>query len=556
MTPPIHSRRAISTAWTTSLALSLIFVGGGLAVDNISPQGQAHPQASVSPTRSIRKLNVNGLFEQHAAGWQGHRVALKTGKRQRSAGTLRATVKPGSEPATVSRVKPVATSRGNATYHLSAWVRSPRSSKRLCLRLRGVSAKRVVGGSETCLRAGRGWRLVRLSYHPRRGQKLRLALSSEAPRRGDVIEMRSVRVLERVGSRSSPLAGAQKCGANRRRECPTKPVESPAPAPPVPAPSPVPAPTPSATPPPPATAPSGSPLDSIVSSGFHSLLSPGPFGTASPQWSDANAWQADSSVFADRLRSVVTSAVLTVSSYGVAVVVASASDPLVTVTNTNNWGTVTGTTSFRAPAAAKPASGTDGHLVVVQPDGSAIEMWKASRQANGNFTAGAVARSLNGQHGFNTAGCRGSSFALAAGVIDPLEVKAGTINHALLMILPTSVVKRAAVWPSTSTDGTNYSADSLPEGARLILDPNADLSKLTALERAVAVALQRYGAYLGDKTGGTDLSFATLAPESYTTTGQSDQWAAQGITGYPTLNNLLPLLSRMKVQRFSDYKTF
>jgi hypothetical protein len=286
------------------------------------------------------------------------------------------------------------------------------------------------------------------------------------------------------------------------------------------------------------------------------LLSPGPFGTDAPQWSDASAWQPDSSALAARLRSVATTVVLNASSYGVAVFVAKDDDPLLTVTNTNDWGTLPGTTSFRAPEGMRAASGMDGHLVVLQPDGTAIEMWKASRQTSGNFTAGAVTRSSPGQYGFDVAGCRGSSFALAAGAIDPAEIKVGSIEHALLMILPTSVVKRAAVFPSTASDGTNYDADSLPEGARLVLDPNADLSKLTSLEHTIAVALQRYGAYVGDKTAGTDVAFSAVARESYTALGEEGPWAALGVDGNPALVNLLPLLSDLKVQLFADYTTF
>ena len=66
---------------------------------------------------------------------------------------------------------------------------------------------------------------------------------------------------------------------------------------------------------------------------------------------------------------------------------------------------------------------------------------------------------------------------------------------------------RGAVSPATETDGQSTRADSLPEGARLQLDPRLDLRSLGLSGAALTIgrALQRYGMYLGDTGGGVSL---------------------------------------------------
>jgi hypothetical protein len=270
----------------------------------------------------------------------------------------------------------------------------------------------------------------------------------------------------------------------------------------------------------------------------------GPFGTPAPAWTDTSKWRSDSASLASLLKSSSQSAVMAGGSYGVAVVFASATDPTVTVQNLTGWGTVPGTLSFRCPAQAKPAAGSDGHLVVVQPDGSQVELFVAVR-VGANWTARAVCKAKAGDFTYPVASCRGSSFTLPAGLITPDEVKAGRIGHALLAILPTAAVSKSWVWPSNASDGVN--AGGVPEGARLVLDPNASLSGLTAFEKLVGQALKDYGAFVGDKTSGSDLSFQAQGAESWTAFGKPNPWDALGLGGYPSLNGLLPLLERVRV---------
>ena len=271
----------------------------------------------------------------------------------------------------------------------------------------------------------------------------------------------------------------------------------------------------------------------------------GVFSQVAPSWTDSTKWRSDSASLLSSLSGALTSnpkSDLAVAGYGVAYVKATTSDPQVTVTNTNGWGTNPGTTTFRAPSAAKPAAGTDAHLVVEQPDGSVIEMWQAAKSGS-NWTAGAVAVAKAGQYYYTIAGCRGSSLTLASGIVTPQEVKAGAINHVLSVSLPASVVSKSFVFPSYSSDGSL--TGGIPEGARLVLDPNYDISGLTGLKKMVAQALKTYGMINVDRTSG-DIEIDAQSPESWTAFGQPDPWAAQGISGYPDLG-IDALVSHMKV---------
>lgn len=269
----------------------------------------------------------------------------------------------------------------------------------------------------------------------------------------------------------------------------------------------------------------------------------GVMGQPAPSWTDSTKWRSDSASLLSQLYSANTGASdLAVAGYGIAYVKATSSDPLVTVTNTNGWGTNPGTTSFRAPSAAKPAAGTDAHLAVEQPDGSVLEMWQAAKSGS-NWTAGAVAVAKAGQYYYAIAGCRGSSLTLASGIVTPQEVKTGTITHALAASIPASVVSKSFVFPSYSSDGSL--TGGIPEGARLVLDPNYDISGLTGLKKIVAQALKTYGMIIVDRTG-TDIEVDAQAPESWTAFGQPDPWAAQGISGYPDLG-IKNLITHMKI---------
>jgi hypothetical protein len=106
-------------------------------------------------------------------------------------------------------------------------------------------------------------------------------------------------------------------------------------------------------------------------------------------------------------------------------------------------------------------------------------------------------------------GATATGFPLIAGLIRMDELARGRIDHALAISIPGA---RAGVfaWPAQRTDGTLVSDDALPEGAHLRLDPALDIAalRLPAPTRAIAVAAQRYGLIVRDRTARTTALYA------------------------------------------------
>lgn len=83
------------------------------------------------------------------------------------------------------------------------------------------------------------------------------------------------------------------------------------------------------------------------------------------------------------------------------------------------------------------------------------------------------------------------------------EIQVGAIEHVLKVAVNTAGVDN--VFPMTGSDGDSRHPSSPPEGARLRLKRSVDLSEmgLSRAERTIALALQRYGAVIGDQSGST-----------------------------------------------------
>jgi hypothetical protein len=90
---------------------------------------------------------------------------------------------------------------------------------------------------------------------------------------------------------------------------------------------------------------------------------------------------------------------------------------------------------------------------------------------------------------------------LLAGTMRISELQAGHVDHALAISVPDARAG-AFAFPAQRTDGTSTDPVSLPEGAHLRLDPrlNIDALNLPPLARTIAVAAQRYGMIVRDKT--------------------------------------------------------
>lgn len=192
--------------------------------------------------------------------------------------------------------------------------------------------------------------------------------------------------------------------------------------------------------------------------------------------------------------------------------------PGVDVALTADWSPYGTLRQVPIPPAALPDPEDDGHLVVVDPARRRMwELWQARRGTDGRWSAswGAVIDMRgSGIHGRGLS-ARGSGFSLLGGVIWPHELERGRIDHALVFSTDPTM-RDTFVPPATESDGAGAAPLTLPEGARLQLDPALDLGRLglSREERIVARALQQYGMYLVDN-GSASLTLYAVHPMSF-----------------------------------------
>jgi len=194
---------------------------------------------------------------------------------------------------------------------------------------------------------------------------------------------------------------------------------------------------------------------------------------------------------------------------------------------------------FPIPAGAKPSTGSDHHLAVINGN-QELDMWEASYDAgNDSWSAGTRtttdvtgwgANCAQGQHCNSTVA---AGFALLGGSVRPEEIAQGHIDHALALTTPATQSGYIAC-PATHTDGASSNANAIPEGARVQLDPafNVDGQSWPAWEKTIAKALQTYGAYVVDTSGALAFYAVTDMNQGNTT------WSSVGMTKAPSLSNL------------------
>ncbi len=170
------------------------------------------------------------------------------------------------------------------------------------------------------------------------------------------------------------------------------------------------------------------------------------------------------------------------------------------------------------PPYAKPAAGSDGHLVVWQPATNRLwEFWRLVHGTEGWYASwGGAMENVSSDsgvyeptvwpHAQTSWGSSASSLSIAGGLITLEDLEKGQINHALAMAIP-HVRAGAYASPAQRTDGKSLELLTLPEGAHLRLDPNLDIAALNLprVPRLMAEAAQRYGIYVRD--GGPAVAF-------------------------------------------------
>ncbi len=220
-------------------------------------------------------------------------------------------------------------------------------------------------------------------------------------------------------------------------------------------------------------------------------------------------------------------------------------------TGAPNEGDVPGSGTAPIPAGATPAAGTDRHLCVVDTaaetswdlynanDGSGS--WTASLAASMDLTSDGVRPPTNDSPWWAGQGARACGFPLIAGLITVDEVKAGKIDHALVLAYP-HIRSRYYTPPASSAQGTTSEAiqtRGVECGGQIQLDPTLDLSTLglSSTGLMIARALQIYGAFVGDYSGAISL----YADESAT----AQAYWSSGVLGNGEVNKIP--LTRLRV---------
>ena len=200
------------------------------------------------------------------------------------------------------------------------------------------------------------------------------------------------------------------------------------------------------------------------------------------------------------------------------------------------------------PARARPASGSDAQMTVWQPATDKLwEFFHMRLESDGWHAAwGGAMDDVSSSPGYYTTsswpgalpqwGATATSLPLVGGLMTLRELRAGVIHHALSIALP---APRAGVFarPAERSDGTG-GPDTIPEGARLRLDPHLDLARLSLppLTRMIALAAQRYGMIVRDQTH-EGISLYAEDPTPYGGAGM--YYGPRGIFGGQTPQRLL-----------------
>lgn len=181
------------------------------------------------------------------------------------------------------------------------------------------------------------------------------------------------------------------------------------------------------------------------------------------------------------------------------------------------------------PSNAMPAVGTDAHLVVVDKTAGTEwgffnaaksgANWKVDLAATLDLKGTGVRPPDKNTPWWAGHGPRACGFGLINGLITMDEVRAGKIEHALVIAYP-HIRSRYYTAPASTAQGTF--ADAMPNrgimcGGRMQLDPTLDVTTLglSATGLMIARALQKYGALVGDYSGAVSL-YADESPEAQT----------------------------------------
>ena len=185
------------------------------------------------------------------------------------------------------------------------------------------------------------------------------------------------------------------------------------------------------------------------------------------------------------------------------------------VTDQDNLASVPTITIPHWPAETLAATGNDGHADIVDPTTGIIHSFFALKQLNGKWSASMYTWMPLGGTGWGDPahyyqGARATGIPASAGLIRRHELDDGkpTYMHALAMSLTYNALSAspAYIYPATSADTPTSipNTGAIPEGARMMLPPDYDTTKIANPKiRKIADTLKLYGAYVVDRNTGT-----------------------------------------------------
>ncbi len=211
--------------------------------------------------------------------------------------------------------------------------------------------------------------------------------------------------------------------------------------------------------------------------------------------------------------------------YGKPVYFARPGDPMVRL-NGSGSSPIDGD-RIRVPAGARPASGGDAHMTIVQPDGWEYDLYDARPVRRGVLRYDSGRRIRIDGDGLNSA-ATASRIGNLAGPVRAVELEAGLINHALTMAVQCTSGRH--VWPAAKTDSKcRRPRNAPPMGARFQLalsDAQIDALAVPAWKKTLLRALARYGAYVSDSTSSPWSLTGFESGTTYTSFGRDDPMVA------------------------------
>ena len=169
--------------------------------------------------------------------------------------------------------------------------------------------------------------------------------------------------------------------------------------------------------------------------------------------------------------------------------------------------------SVPLPPDARPAPGSDGHLVVWQPSTDTLwEFWVLSKDTLGKWRArfGGRMTEVSRHEGHfvhapgRALGATATSIALLAGVQRIEELRRGSIDHAVDLAVLRTGARNGWCWPAQRTDRGLRLRSGIPAGTRFRLPARFDLgawasaNPMSRYALTVARAVQRHGMVVRD----------------------------------------------------------